>query len=226
MLSEYPAWGADRPRGILSQADREFLLASDDEREENYSRQAKGNRERAIRERLENAILDFSMIFSRLDDRNLEFVFNPAEIDNTNAMRHGMRDLLAMIYLETRKPKYGHESTDVIQHFDNLLRSAVYAAEAEWRGIDPDETFSEIISRISVEFSVLEPQPVDVAIIADKIASRALYEFDENEARFYLFVQWRSGGQIDVGEGAADAFLENVDELTDEGAIDVGTVGI
>lgn len=49
--------GDDRDRGVLSPADRQFLRSP-----EEYSRQATHEREKAIRERVWNAILDFELL--------------------------------------------------------------------------------------------------------------------------------------------------------------------
>lgn len=224
--SDYPVWGADRPRGILSSADREFLSLSPEEREQQYSRAAKGQRERAVRERTVNGILDFCLLFRKLTERDRGLIFNPHEIDNETELRHGMRDALALFYLETWKPKYGGESTDVIERFDSLLRNAVHSAEAEWRDIDPEDVFEEIVLSMTVVFNVLAPEPVNTDLIADKIARSAPYELTEEEARFYLFVQLRSGEKVKGGEDAAHEFLENVERLSEEGLIEgSSTVG-
>lgn len=49
--------GDDRERGVLSSADRQFLRSP-----EEYSRQATHEREKAIRKRVWNAILDFELL--------------------------------------------------------------------------------------------------------------------------------------------------------------------
>lgn len=51
-----------RPRGLLSEADREFLQAP-----EEYSRQASHARQNAISERAYNAILDFTLLWEQWD---------------------------------------------------------------------------------------------------------------------------------------------------------------
>lgn len=52
----------ERPRGLLSEADREFLRNS-----EEYSRQASYARQNAIFERTYNAILDFTLLWEQWD---------------------------------------------------------------------------------------------------------------------------------------------------------------
>lgn len=66
-----------RGRGVITHADRQFLAMSPEEREEEYSKSAVVQRWNAIRERLENALLDFPLLARRIDDDVLEDVFGP-----------------------------------------------------------------------------------------------------------------------------------------------------
>lgn len=54
----------DRPRGILSSADRQYLRNPDE-----YSRQAAHERKKAIRERVWNTVLDFGLLSELSRDR-------------------------------------------------------------------------------------------------------------------------------------------------------------
>lgn len=54
--------GDERGRGVLSPADRKYLRNP-----EEYSRQARHEREKAILERVENAILDFTILWEEWD---------------------------------------------------------------------------------------------------------------------------------------------------------------
>lgn len=72
-----------RDRGILTEADREFLSLSEDEQKKQYTAPARSQRRKAIRERIENALLDFPQLARQVDDDVLEDVFGPdrGEID-------------------------------------------------------------------------------------------------------------------------------------------------
>lgn len=70
-----PAEDTDRPRGLLSRADREFLLASDEERSENYTRQGASTRERAIKERVQNGLRDFQLLAKHLPAEQRDEIF-------------------------------------------------------------------------------------------------------------------------------------------------------
>lgn len=206
----------DRPRGILSKADREYLLASEDEREENYSRQARSKRERAIRERILHGVWDFTVIFEEMSDRQLEEFFNPEETELDSQLRLGMINATALFYLKTWTDKYGKS----LISFDMLLQEAVWAAMQRQRGLDPEEVFEEIVLKTSVIFDIIEPALVNVENIADKINRKALYELTEEEFRFYIYVQSNTGSKVKDGEEGAKEFLENVEQLTDERDID------
>jgi len=66
-----------RGRGILTQSDREYLALSAVDREEQYTAPARSQRRKAIRERVENALLDFPQLAREVDDDVLEDVFAP-----------------------------------------------------------------------------------------------------------------------------------------------------
>lgn len=61
-----------RGRGILTEADREYLQNPDE-----YSRQASYNREQAIRERLQRAFRDFPLLVRALSDGALDDLLAP-----------------------------------------------------------------------------------------------------------------------------------------------------
>jgi len=61
-----------RGRGILTEADREYLRNPDE-----YSRQAAYNREQAIRERLQRAFNDFPLLARELNDSVLDDLLAP-----------------------------------------------------------------------------------------------------------------------------------------------------
>ena len=219
MVTDYPVWDTDRPRGVLSAADREYLCASDIEREENWSRPARSQRERAIRERTTNAILDFSLLFHEAGERDLALIFNPNEIDNHTEIRHGMQDALALFFSEMESGKYGDSAEDRIVQFSSLLRNAIWNAEAKRRGVSSENFFREIALSVAVEFNVHVPEPVNTDFIADAIDRHALYELSEEEFDFYVFVQLQSEREVRIGRDAAAQFLEDVDRLRKEGVI-------
>jgi phosphopantothenate synthetase len=95
----------DRPRGILSPRDREYLLG---EADIEPTSQAARNVRAAIRERLENAILDFTLLFQHLEERDREKVFDelvgerPPQDADYAMMPQGVCHAIALLYLEHR----------------------------------------------------------------------------------------------------------------------------
>jgi hypothetical protein len=92
----------DRPRGILSSRDREYLLGKADIESQS---QAARNIRAAIRERLENAILDFTLLFRHLEPRDRERVFDelaggsPQDPDHHVPIQ-GIVHTIAICYME------------------------------------------------------------------------------------------------------------------------------
>jgi len=77
---------------MLTEADRRYLRG-EEEFENDNTENAKRHR---IRERIRNAILDFSVAHGGLDRRDAEMVY---ESDNRDEMRDAMIDALAFLYL-------------------------------------------------------------------------------------------------------------------------------
>lgn len=63
----------ERPRGILSEVDRQWLVADQVERKEQFSRQAHYKRRQAIRERLRNGLLDLVLLADELDEDGVKY---------------------------------------------------------------------------------------------------------------------------------------------------------
>jgi len=86
--------GNGRKRGILSPSDREYLRNPDD-----FSRQASHEREARIRERIENAILDFSLLYDNvgfIEKEVLEHSMSRRRVPKEPPIQNGVRDALAL----------------------------------------------------------------------------------------------------------------------------------
>jgi len=68
----------DRPRGILTPADREYLISD----KSGYSHQAQHKRKKAIKKRIVNALLDFALLENYLDEELREEIFTPFDTGN------------------------------------------------------------------------------------------------------------------------------------------------
>jgi len=80
----------ERPRGVLSPADRRFLRGEADLQSDQSAYDARYR----IRQRVRNALLDFSLLFESLDDRDREQVF-----DGDDELTAAIVDAVAFLYL-------------------------------------------------------------------------------------------------------------------------------
>lgn len=100
----------DRPRGILTPADREYLISD----KSGYSHQAQHKRKKAIKKRIVNALLDFALLENYLDEELREEIFTP--FDTGNVFNEGTElysseqhytsvfsNLIAFLYRETKE---------------------------------------------------------------------------------------------------------------------------
>jgi len=115
----------DRERGVLSPADRAYLLG---EREMNHE-QSKRNAEARIRRRIHAATLDFDLLLHTLPEKDRKQVFERTTTDE--AFLDGLRAMLAFVYLGT--VKYGVD-------FEAILEPAVRSSEEYLAATNREET--------------------------------------------------------------------------------------
>lgn len=94
-----------RPRGILTDVDRDFLELSEDERKEEYKDHARFKRRREIRKRLYNAILDVPIIVAGMPLTDLDEALSDPEGDGSDPppVANHITALPALLYLYHRK---------------------------------------------------------------------------------------------------------------------------
>lgn len=147
----------DRPRGILSQADRQFLRG---EKEYN-SEQSKRDARYRIRERVKNSILDFSILYQHLDQRDRDQIFSPLSRDHEEVLGSdpemskesvshmieegmfiaGITDCLSFFYRETQGRNIS---------FEDMFREAVR---------DMEEQKGYIVNDVSLKIDIEREQP-------------------------------------------------------------------
>lgn len=127
---------AERSRGILTPADREFLIG---EREYEH-RQTEHKRRNQIRERVYQSLLDLSFLFQYMDDSDLDRVFTPPP-NHQAAFDDVLADALGLLYYE--------QSPD--RPFEMLLRRGVSRAERKYAGSDAFD--------VEVDFDVRRTSP-------------------------------------------------------------------
>ena len=188
------AYAADRDRGILTPSDREFLLG----RKTDYTEHSKKQKRNRIRRRLRNAILDFTILFEHLEERDRETVFNPDD-DDRDAYTRGITDMLAFLHLGTM----GYHTP-----FKHMLSKGVNKAEQELADSD--------YRMVSVDFNVDPVGRIDVDAVVDKLDSGAFDDLTDEELRAFVRLLGESDefDATDVRSGMKrqmSAFAERVD---------------
>jgi hypothetical protein len=84
----------ERPRGILSPADRQFLRG-----EKNLSDSAERNARHRIRNRVQASLADFELLWTYLPDRDLQLLFAPDDKQDRQAIRSWGHYAIAFIRL-------------------------------------------------------------------------------------------------------------------------------
>jgi hypothetical protein len=168
-----------RPRGILTSSDRELLLGL----VEYNNKQQYSNRRGDIRERIANALLDFSLLQYSLRDRDRKRVFQDtageAGVDEAQ-FPECIRSMLSWTYLGLKEQEYD---------FESLLAEAVEEAEAEYTrkylntGVD-----------ISVNFNVDVTRTNDLSELLSRIESGEPVPAN----RLYDLLQLSDGVPIDT----------------------------
>ncbi|WP_265108760.1 hypothetical protein [Halosolutus halophilus] len=128
----------DRERGVLSPADRAYLLG---EREMDHE-QSKRNAEARIRRRIRAGVLDFDLLLHTLPAKDRRQVFEATTTDD--AFLDGLRAMVAFVYLGTER--YGVD-------FEDVLEPAIRSSEEFLAATDRDESVSVDVT-FEVETSV------------------------------------------------------------------------
>jgi len=192
------AYSPDRGRGVLTPSDREYLLG----RKTDYTDHSEKQKRNRIRRRVRNAILDFSILFEHLEDRDRETVFDPDDEDR-DAYTRGITDMLAFLHLGTM----GYHTP-----FKDMLAQGVNAAEQEL-------TDSEY-RMVTVDFNVEPVGQIDVDAVVDKLDAGEFTELTDEELRAFV----RLLGESDDFEATAvrddmkaqmAEFAERVDAAVD-----------
>lgn len=158
----------ERPRGILSKRDRQFLL--DKSYRSELADQSRRNVRARLRERLRHAILDFYLLDEYLEERDQERVFSNIDV----ALREGLHAVMAVLF------QAANESEET---FASWLEGGLTHIELEERS-------RLIIDEPSVEIDITLGQSVDPEITDSKIEAGRIEELSPAELRFML---WRVG---------------------------------
>jgi hypothetical protein len=185
----------DRDRGVLTPSDREFLLG----RKTDYTEHSKKQKRNRIRRRIRNAILDFTILFDHLDDRDRETVFDPDDAER-DAYTRGIVDMLAFLHLGTM----GYSTP-----FKDMLAQGVSKGEQELAGSD--------YRMVNVEFNVDPVGRIDVDEVVEKLDQGRFDEITDGELRAFarLLAESEDFSPVPLREeimGQMDAFVERATE--------------
>jgi hypothetical protein len=161
----------DRSRGIHTPSDREFLLG----RKTDYTEHSRKQKRNRIRRRVRNAILDFTILFDYLEDRDRELVFNP-DAEHREEYTRGITNMLAFLHLGTM----GYYTP-----FKHMLAEGVNRAEQELAGSD--------YRMVSVEFNVDPVGNIDVDAVLDKLEAERFEEVTDEELRAFVRLLTETG---------------------------------
>lgn len=193
--AEALAYSADRERGILTPSDREFLLG----RKTDYTEHSKKQKRNRIRRRLRNAILDFTILFDHLEDRDRETVFNP-EDESREAYTQGIVDMLGFLHLGTM---------GYYVPFKNMLGQGVNRAEQKLAGSD--------YRMVTVDFNVDPVGQIDVDEVVDKLEAGHFDEVTDEELRAFvrLMTESETFSPGEMRSGMKEQMPEFVDAMVE-----------
>ncbi|ESS03465.1 MAG: hypothetical protein A07HR67_01863 [uncultured archaeon A07HR67] len=180
---------ADRPRGILTPSDRDFLLG----RKTDYTKHSRKQKRNRIRRRVRNAILDFSILYECLEDRDRETVFDPDDEDS-DAYTRGITDILGFLHLGTM----GYHTP-----FKEMLTEGVAKSEQRLAGSE--------YRMVSVEFNVEPVGQIDVDEVIAKIEADEFERITDEELR--AFVRLLSMSDEFAPTEVRESLNSRVDEL-------------
>lgn len=168
----------ERERGILSTADRDFLRSDPDD----YSRQARHAREEAIRERVTNAVLDFTLLFQHLKHDQREEIFGGSlttqrRFDDPD-FEAGVRDTLAFMiegsggFARLDEWEYRNEITA-----ERMLKEAFTRGAWRW-GYDLQDLRLEVVAEEIPVRELLQRLDAGDELTVDELARLAVSQRD------------------------------------------------
>ncbi|RQG89193.1 hypothetical protein EA462_12570 [Natrarchaeobius halalkaliphilus] len=182
---------ADRPRGILTPSDRDFLLG----RKTDYTDHSKKQKRNRIRRRVRNAVLDFSILFEYMEERDRNTVFDPDD-DERDAYTQGITDMLAFLHLGTM----GYHTP-----FKDMLSEGVGKAEQRLAGSN--------YRMVNVEFNVDPVGQIDVDEVVAKLENEEFAQLTDEELR--AFVRLLTMSDEFSPEASREEIKDRVDEYTE-----------
>ncbi|MCU4751090.1 hypothetical protein OB919_03690 [Halobacteria archaeon AArc-curdl1] len=187
----------DRQRGMLTPADRAFLLG---EREMSHD-QSRRNAEARIRQRVTDTVLDFDLLLHTLSDKDRAQVFDDVHTDD--AFLDALKAMIAFTYIGTKEQGFA---------FEDLLVPAVRASEEAMAAKQAGTNVSVEVT-FDVETTVEDTLEGVAARLAsgEPITPRELFSLimqgGHDPTRYDEIVLHR---RLEADDGVDDAFLERL----------------
>lgn len=190
---------ADRERGLLSPADRAYLLG---EREMSHD-QSRRNAEARIRNRIRDGILDFDLLLHTLAAKDREQVF--ADVHTDDELLDGLRAMIAFAYVGAREQGLP---------FEEVLVPAVRSSE---EAIAAKRAGATVSVDVAFDVETTEADTIDGVVArlesGDPVTPRELFSLimqgDHDPARHDRIVLVTSQGASPEDAGD-DQFLERL----------------
>lgn len=176
--------GDDRERGVLSVADRNYLRNP-----EEYSRQASHQREREIRKRTQNALLDFMLLLLHLDrdGRRQLLQFETDSGDDLEPSVEAIAGVLGFMY---------QLSKDTDSDFETWLRWGVRAAQ---RRDHVSEAMIDL-EPIEVTVEVSGGEAISKGELIKKVEGESWDRLTRAELAYLLYLSGRESEEGLLGE--------------------------
>lgn len=162
----------ERERGILSTKDRQFLLDEAGIKPKSSAERVARSR---IRDRISNALLDFSLIATELEDRDKKRVFENLPRDRD--LRHSIVALIEFVYLGVK---------ECGEDFGDLLTEAVKKAEKkrasvdDGRAVEVDVTFDVetklVLESTAGDLEKYSEKELAELVVNDELSGNELYQ--------------------------------------------------
>lgn len=143
-----------RDRGVLSPADRAYLLG---EREMSHD-QSERNAEARIRGRVRDAILDFDLLLHTLPAKDRRQVFDDVATDTE--LLDGLRAMVAFVYVGTKEQGFDFEDVLVpaVRNSEEAYAAKRFDATADVKvGFSVETSVEETIEEVAASLEAGEP---------------------------------------------------------------------
>lgn len=171
----------DRPRGILSKTDREYLVG---EREYEH-RQSELNRQQDIRKRVENGLQDFELLARYLDRAQRQKIFDEVDEDKID---HYVTSFISFIYRGTERDTEWLEDVIVRGVFDGITsdENGPLMGDIKSISVDIDIEYEPNVDAVYEKFKQenggpLTPEEIGLLVRHGKVSPEDLKELDRSD---------------------------------------------